>query len=145
MKKRFWSPFSRAAIGAALLSALTPTLSAQSLWKETSSTSMVSDKRAHAIGDIITILIQESNTASKNNNTKTSKSSDLDASISSFLYSPGASSLLTKAGQLPAIKLGGKHSFDGGGTINNAEQITARIAVKVADVLPNGNLVIEGT
>jgi flagellar L-ring protein precursor FlgH len=118
---------------------------AQSLWKETASVSMVSDRRAHAVGDILTILVQESNTASKDNSTKTGKSSGLDASISSFLFSPSASGLLTKGGQLPAIKLSGKHDFDGGGKINNSEKITARIAVRVADVLPNGNMVIEGT
>jgi flagellar L-ring protein FlgH len=35
--------------------------------------------------------------------------------------------------------------FNGGGSINNAETITAQMAVRVVDVLPNGNMVIEGT
>ena len=67
------------------------TASAQSLWKDDSARSMVSDKRAHAVGDLLTILVQENNTASKDNSTKTSKSSGIDASLSSFLYSPAAS------------------------------------------------------
>jgi flagellar L-ring protein precursor FlgH len=120
-------------------------LPAQSLWKDSISMSMVSDKRARAVGDILTIVIQENHTASKDNTTKTAKSSDVDASISSFLYSPGASGLMTKNGQLPALKLSNKQDFSGGGQINNSEKITAQIAVKVVDVLPNGNLVIEGT
>ena len=33
----------------------------------------------------------------------------------------------------------------GGGQINNSQQITASVAVRVVDVLPNNNLVIEGT
>ncbi len=106
---------------------------------------MVADKRAHAVGDILTIIVQESNTASKDNSTKTARSSGVDASISSFLYGPGASGLLTKGGQYPAMKFTGKQDFTGGGQINNSERITSRIAVKVADVLPNGNLIIEGT
>lgn len=131
----------------ALLSVLlTATISvpAQSLWKADSSRAIVSDKRARATGDLLTILVQENNTASKDNSTKTAKSSALDASISSFLYSPAASGFLTKGGQMPAIKLNSAQSFDGGGKINNSEKITARITVRVVDVLPNSNLVLEG-
>jgi flagellar L-ring protein precursor FlgH len=45
---------------------------------------------------------------------------------------------------MPAMKFGGSQNFDGGGKINNSERITARIAVRVVDLLPNGNLIIEG-
>jgi flagellar L-ring protein precursor FlgH len=121
-------------------------LRADSLWNgKAAPQSMVSDKRAFRVGDILSILVQENSTANKNNNTKTSKSTGLDASISSFLYSPGASSLLTKGGTLPALKFDSKHDFNGGGQINNSENIIARVAVKVIDVLPNQNLVVEGT
>ena len=115
-----------------------------SLWRDDSSRSMFADKRARAVGDIITIVVQENSTASKENSTKTSKSSSVDASLETLLYSPAASGFLTKAGKLPAMKFGGSQSFDGGGKINNSEKITSRIAVRVADVLPNGNLLIEG-
>ncbi len=117
---------------------------AQSLWRADSSRSIVSDKKAHAIGDLLTIVVQENNTASKNNSTSTSKDSSIDASIATFLYSPAASSFLTKSGQMPALKTSAKQAFDGGGKISNEEKITARIGVRVVDVLPNGNLVIEG-
>ena len=117
---------------------------ADSLWTEGVSRSMFADKRARAVGDIITILVQESNVASKENSTKTAKASGIDASISSFLYSPSASSLLTKNGKLPALKFDAKNDFNGGGQINNSEKITARIAVRVMDVLPNGQMVVEG-
>lgn len=117
---------------------------AQSLWKADSSRALVADKRATAVGDLLTILVQENNTASKDNSTKTAKSSAIDASIASFLYSPTASSFLTKGGQLPALKMNASQDFDGGGKISNSEKITARITVRVADVLPNKNLVIEG-
>jgi flagellar L-ring protein precursor FlgH len=122
-----------------------PLTRGQSLWHEETSRAMVADKRATHVGDIISILIQESNTADRQNNTKTSKSSSIDASLQAFLYSPAASGLLTKKGQLPALKTAAAQSFDGGGQINNSEKITARIAVRVIDTLPNGNLVIEGT
>jgi len=116
----------------------------QSLWKDGASHSMVSDRRARMVGDLITIIVSENNTASKDNSTKSAKSSSIDASIATFLYSPAASSFLTKSGQMPAMKMNGKQDFDGGGKINNSEKISARIAVRVVDVMPNGNLLIEG-
>ena len=117
----------------------------QSLWKEDASRSMIADKRAAAVGDILTIVVQESNTATKDAKTATSKETGIDAAIQAFLYSPQASKALTHNGELPALKLNAKQNFNGGGTIANKESITARIAVRVIDALPNGNLVIEGT
>ncbi len=143
MKKQSLS-HSKLPLALLLGAALSQSLHAQSLWKD-SSVSMLADKRAHAVGDILTIVVQENHTASKDNTTKTARSSDIDASISSFLYPAGASGLLTKNGQLPAMKMGSKTDFSGGGQINNSETITSQIAVKVVDVLPNGNLVVEGT
>lgn len=122
-----------------------PLTPAQSIWHEGMATSMFADKRAMNVGDILSILVQESNTANRQNNTKTSKSSSIDASLQAFLYSPAASGLLTKKGQLPALKTTAAQNFDGGGQINNSEKITARIAVRIIDVLPNKTLVIEGT
>jgi flagellar L-ring protein FlgH len=116
----------------------------QSVWKADTGTSMFSDKRAGSVGDVLTILVQENNTASKDNSIKTSKNASIDAAIATFLYSPAASGFLTKQGQMPAIKTSSKNEFDAGGQINNSEKMTSRIAVRVVDVLPNGNLVIEG-
>lgn len=140
----------RSAAVFALLGGLTslllqPTAVGDSLWKKEVARPMFSDKRASRAGDLLTVIVQENNSASKDKNSKTSKSSSMDASIASFLYGPAASSLLTKAGQMPALKYNLKNDFDGGGAIKNSEQIIARIGVRVIDVLPNGNLVIEGT
>lgn len=117
---------------------------ADSLFQEDNFRSQFGDKRARAIGDIITVVVQESTASSKQNNTKTDRSSGMDASMASFLFSPAASSLLTKGGKLPAMSMSSKNSFNGGGEINNSEKITTRFAVKVVDVLPNGSMVIEG-
>lgn len=115
-----------------------------SLWKADSSRSMFADKRARSVGDILTILVQENTTASKDNSTKTSKKSSVNASLDTLLYSPAASGFLTKGGQLPAMQFGGAQDFDGGGKINNSERISGRVAVRVVDTLPNGNMMIEG-
>ncbi|HMJ88584.1 MAG TPA: flagellar basal body L-ring protein FlgH [Candidatus Acidoferrum sp.] len=121
-------------------------VSADSLWKDDVARPLVADKRAVAVGDILTIAVQESTTTAKDNNTKTSKQSGVDASISSFLYPQSANTgWLTKGGKLPAMKFDAKSDFNGGGAINNSEKIVARIAVRVVDVLPNRNLIIEGS
>src|SRR5215470_17695240 len=127
-------------IGALALS----TVRADSLWHDGQSRPLVGDKRAVGVGDILHILVEESNSTTKDNSTKTSKKASVDASINTFLYSPTASGLLTKGGQLPALKYSSASDFDGGGKINNSEHIVARIAVQVVDTLPNGNLIIEG-
>lgn len=145
MKTRFSSRFDR--LGPALLAMLLMTGSAvraQSLWRDDAARSMFADRRARAVGDIVTIVVQENASTTKQNTTKTAKSTGLDAAINTFLYSPGASGLLTKGGQMPAINLASKNTFDGGGSINNSERITARLAVRVVEVLPNGSLVLEG-
>ena len=134
--------FFKAAIAAVLISS--GEARAQSLWKD-GTQSMVADKRATTIGDIVTILVQENNTATKDASTSTSKKSGIDAAIEAFLYSPEASGLLTKKGKMPALRVNAQQDFEGGGRINNNERVTARIAVRVTDVLPNGNMVIEGT
>src|SRR5579859_4844801 len=119
--------------------------SAQSLWQDGTSKAMYSDKRASRVGDLITIVVQESTTANKDNTTSTSRKASMDAAITAFLYSPAASGLLTKGGQLPALKYASANTFDGGGSIKNSEQIVAQVTVRVIDVLPNGNMLVEGT
>jgi len=128
------------------LFALLVRANAQSLWNDQTSRSMVADKRACAIGDIVTIVVQENSSANKNNETKTEKSSSLSAAIQTFLYGAGAgtSALLSKGGQMPALAYNSDLKHDGSGAINDSESIVAQVAAKVIDVLPNGNLVIEG-
>lgn len=117
---------------------------AQSLWHDDLSKSIYADRRACGVGDIITILVQENSTSTKNNETSTERSSSLASAITSFIFSPGASGLLTKGGQLPSMAYNSDAKHDGKGSINNSEAVIAKIAVRIVDVLPNNNFVIEG-
>lgn len=144
MKRRFASIYSPTILGLVLMTATLCNLSADSLWNQGASRNMCGDKKAQAVGDILTILIQENNGATRANNTTTTKKASLNAAIASILYSPTTSGLLTKKGALPAINYTSDAEFNGGGSINNAETITAQVSVKVVDVLPNGNMVVEG-
>ena len=113
---------------------------AQSLWHDDTSRPLFADKRASAIGDILTVVVQEVTTATKNNETKTEKNSGLSAAVSTFLF-PG---FLQYKGSMPAVDYKSDLKHDGSGAINNSEAIVAHIAVKVVDVLPNHNLLVEG-
>lgn len=117
---------------------------ADSLWKDDTSRPMYVDKRGVNVGDILTILVQENSSANKDNGTTTERQSSLSAAISSFLYSPASSGLLTKGGQLPTMNYNSDQKHAGTGAIKDSESIVAELAVRIIDVLPNGNLVIEG-
>ena len=43
-----------------------------------------------------------------------------------------------------AMKFANTTSHAGTGTIDNSDSITTRFSVRVVDVLPNGNLIVEG-
>jgi flagellar L-ring protein precursor FlgH len=140
-KKRF---LSKLVLGTALTVLLPAMAHADSLWLDGTSRPMFVDKRAVNVGDIVTIVVQENSSANKDNSTTSERQSSLSAAITSFLYSPGASGLLTKGGQLPAMAYNSDAKHAGNGTIKDSESIVAEIAVRVIDVLPNGNLVLEG-
>jgi flagellar L-ring protein FlgH len=116
----------------------------QSLWVGGTSKSIFADERSLNVGDILTIAISESSTENKNNATTTERKSSLAAAITSFLYPAGATPLLTSHGSLPAMAYNSDHSHAGSGTISDSETIVAQIAVRIIDVLPNGDLVVEG-
>lgn len=117
-----------------------------SLWTSAANPerSMYADRKASRVGDILTVVISESVAQQSSQSTKSNKSSSIDAGIEQFIFPPALSGLGTHRGALPGTKLGAKNDFSGGGEISNSQSLSGRAAVLVADVLPNGNLVIEG-
>lgn len=140
---------SKAAVLGALVLAAAPSAAAQnaSLWTSSQSreSAMFADRRARRVGDIVTVIVQETASVQASRRTKTDKKANVDAAIEKFFFSPSASTGGTKNGELPALALGGTNEFNGGGEISDKQTVTARAAVTVIDVLPNGNLVIEGS
>lgn len=108
---------------------------ADSLWSDTASTAVLfGDQRARAVGDILTILVNENSSAvrtgSSNNSKSASAGTDQGTGLLSFM---------------PESSVGQKDSFKSQGTINNSNIVKARLTVKVIEVKPNGDLVISGT
>ena len=125
---------------------LTFSVRADSLWKDDVSRSPFADKKARFVGDILNIRVQESNAAKRDAKTESSRAGEADASISSFLFgtSTGGSGAFKHKGAYPAMKFSNATSHAGTGTIDNSDSITSRFSVRVVDVLPNGNLIVEG-
>jgi flagellar L-ring protein precursor FlgH len=121
-------------------------LSADSLWTAPGSSErgMVEDVRAGRVGDILTIIISEAASQTASQNKQSGSTSAVDGAVTQFLFPASVSRFGTYEGELPAVKLGGSSSFQGGGQVSNTQSINARASVLVTDVLPNGNLVIAG-
>jgi flagellar L-ring protein precursor FlgH len=118
-----------------------------SLWMKETAVSLFADHKAKRVGDIITVLVMESNSASRNSSTKTEKKSDLSASISSFLNGRFQDKIFPGGGatvQKPELGTTSQTKFEGKGAVNNSGTLNSRFAVRVVDVLPNRNLIIEG-
>lgn len=142
MKTAFKSVFDVALL---IVLSATPAF-ANSLWPAAgqSERSMFADRKASAAGDIVTIVVDESANAQSSQSKKSQRESSLDDAMKQFIFTAAASGLGTKRGELPASSNSGKSSYSGGGAVNNSQSLTARAAVLVTDVLPNGNLVIAG-
>ena len=148
----------------ALLLLLLPLIAAHagSLWRDgvTDERGMFADKRAKRVGDILTVVVDEnvgmtnslSLTTNKQNSSQNATGIEGMASNIVNQFVSGLSTRLSKkfsggpvaSPALPSLSVNGTNAFTGGGTITNNQTITGRAAVQVTDVLPNGNLVIEG-
>jgi flagellar L-ring protein precursor FlgH len=93
------------------------------------------DDKAHNVGDLLTVEISESSSGSSTASTSGSKNES--ASIS-----PGTGAILRL---IHNFGLADTMSSAATGTSTRADTLSATMSVVVKQVLPNGNLVIEGT
>jgi flagellar L-ring protein FlgH len=113
-----------------------------SLW-QASSTGLAEDLKARRRGDILTVVISEQASASKQASTDTKRGSSMSAGMPKLL---GLEKTPIKSwadlSQLLSVSFDSK--FDGSGSTSRQETLQATISAKVVDVIPNGNLLIEG-
>lgn len=127
--------------GAAML--IPSLILAESIWTDSGmGAKMFTDRRAMAVGDIVTVVIQETSSVSASKESSTDKSSTTQAQINQLLYS--TSPLFKRNGELPGIDWSSSDSFSGGGSISDQQSAQTRLSAVVIDRQPNGNLVIEG-
>jgi len=115
---------------------------ANSLWRN-GSRSFFKDQRAHQIGDLLTVTVNITDQANFANETQRTRTVTEDSGITAFL---GSNLLTGKSTALPGrlLTADATSNSDGKGTIQRAETLQTNIAAVVTQLLPNGNLVVEG-
>jgi len=112
-----------------------------SLWQP-GSQSFFHDPRAMHVGDVITVNVSVADTAKMQNTTSRSRNNSDNANLTNMF---GLEKVLPPAiDPTSVVKMGSTNSNVGAGSIQRDETINMTLAALVAQVLPNGNLVIDG-
>jgi flagellar L-ring protein precursor FlgH len=114
-----------------------------SLWRN-GSRAFFKDQRAMQIGDIMTVKVKITDNAKFENGTARSRSSKEDSGVTDFI---GSKLLTGQAAQLMPGKIltaDSTSATDNKGSVNRQEALLTNVAAVVTQVLPNGNLVVEG-
>ena len=115
-----------------------------SLWSDASAR-LFEDARARRVGDILTIQIDERADATRDANTNTSNSNEIDLGVSSFLTA--MSQLAQKNSSLDPgalVSAMSESKFNGGGSTTRSGELRATLPVRIKRLLPNGDLYVEG-
>jgi flagellar L-ring protein precursor FlgH len=120
--------------------------SANSLWR-VGARAFFNDQRASRVGDIVTVMIDIDDSASTKNATNSSRSSTGKAGVSNFLGLESSLGKVLPGGFDPSTAVDTNSAFTnaGSGGVSRSEKISLTIAAVVSQVLPNGNMVIQGT
>jgi flagellar L-ring protein precursor FlgH len=101
--------------------------------------SLFSDVSAKRVGDLITVVLEENTNARKSASTSTSKESTIDLPAPTV-----GGTALSLAGVELSAGLDSSNGFSGQGDSAQSNSLTGRVTVTVADVLPNGYLIVQG-
>jgi flagellar L-ring protein precursor FlgH len=120
--------------------------SANSLWR-TGARTFFNDQRASKVGDIVTVNIDIDDSANTKNQTSSSRASTSALGVPNFLGLESSLGKVLPGGFDPSNMINTKSGTTnaGAGAVNRSEKISLTIAAVVSGVLPNGNLVIQGT
>lgn len=111
-----------------------------SIYKAGFGVRLFEDNKAHNVGDLITVLLSESTSAQKSASTSSSKDQNIDFPTPTIMGLP-----VTHNGREilnNEVAMGNNFSGDGASSLSNS--LNGSITVFVAQVLPNGNMVIRG-
>lgn len=120
---------------------------ANSLWRA-GARAFFKDQRATRVGDILTVLIQINDRAQLQNNTTRTRDSEENVGIPGlFGFQRNIARALPTADDddlSNVLQTNSDSNSTGTGTIQRNEQINLRVAALITQVLPNGNLVVQG-
>jgi flagellar L-ring protein FlgH len=124
-----------------------PAQAPNSLWRQGART-FFNDQRATRIGDILTVKIAIDDKAQLDNSTTRDRSGTTDVGVSSLFGKQDAlGRLLPPGGNFDPTNLvsaNGSSTANGTGSISRQEKIELTLAATIAQLLPNGNLVVVG-
>jgi flagellar L-ring protein FlgH len=116
-----------------------------SLW-QAGSRAFFKDQRASQVGDILTIDISFDDKAQFNNETQTQRTTQEQSGAPNVMgFETQLQKILPHAAS-PAslLNISGSSNNDGKAAITREEQVTLEVAAIVMQVLPNGNMVVQG-
>ncbi|WP_426408063.1 flagellar basal body L-ring protein FlgH [Bradyrhizobium ganzhouense] len=113
-----------------------------SLWRN-GSRAFFKDQRATHVGDLLTVTVNFTDKANIANETQRSRTNKEDSGITDFV---GAKTITQVNKILPGriLTADSTASSDGKGSVQRQEALQTNVAAVVTQVLPNGNLVVEG-
>ncbi len=113
-----------------------------SLWRN-GSRAFFKDQRARQVGDLLTVTVNITDKANIANETQRSRTAKEDSGITDFI---GSQTVTQPLKVLPGrlLTTDSTSSSDGKGSVNRTEALQTNVAAVVTQVLPNGNLVVEG-
>jgi len=114
-----------------------------SLWRS-GSRAFFKDQRARQIGNILTVMVNITDKAAIANETQRSRKNTEDSGITDFIGSKTIKNPATAILPGRILTADSTMSNDGKGSVNRQEALQTNVAAVVTQVLPNGNLVVEG-
>ncbi len=116
------------------------TYNPNSLWRN-GSRAFFKDQRAQQVGDILTVTVNITDTAQFANETQLNRTGNIGSDVTNFF---GKNTVLGTQVPGSLLTADGTTANDGKGSINRQETLQTHVAAVVTQVLPNGNLVVEG-
>ncbi|MCB1494124.1 MAG: flagellar basal body L-ring protein FlgH, partial [Rhodobiaceae bacterium] len=114
-----------------------------SLWR-TGSRAFFRDQRARQVGDILTVVVKISDSAAIDNTTARSRKNSEDFGANGAVGNKLLDLLPSGTDSSAIVDINSGAGSSGSGSVDRKEKLTTTIAAVVTQVLPNGNLVIEG-
>ena len=104
------------------------------------------DQRADNVGDILTVTIDIQDKAELDNETERTREGGENAGLSALLgYEASLADILPEnVNNSALVGAEAESNYKGEGTIDREEKIQVKLAAIVTQILPNGNMVIEG-
>jgi flagellar L-ring protein precursor FlgH len=120
--------------------------SANSLWRAGGRAFFI-DQRAARVGDILTVQIAIDDKAETANTSASTRAGSVSAGITNFFGLEGSLGRVLPGGFDPAhaVTTNSTSTNSGDGSISRSERISLTVAAVVVQILPNGNMVIQGS